>query len=130
MKSVESPNERTNKILYNKRNEEVTMSEVRNDEITKDTNRAMDPRRRLDQLINLAFDSVEEDILTKKASPSVLNALLRMGTERDLLETENLRTKSELNKSRIKEIDEKASQKQLMEDALSAIKSYRGESDD
>lgn len=106
------------------------MSEVRNDENTKDTNRAMDPRRRLDQLINLAFDSVEEDILTKKASPSVLNALLRMGTERDLLETENLRTKSELNKSRIKEIDEKASQKQLMEDALSAIKSYRGESDD
>lgn len=106
------------------------MSEVRNDEITKDTNRAMDPRRRLDQLINLAFDSVEEDIRTKKASPSVLNSLLRMGTERDLLETENLRTKSELNKSRIKEIDEKASQKQLMEDALSAIKSYRGESDD
>lgn len=94
---------------------------------SKDINKSMDPRRRLDQLINMAYDSVEEDIRNKKASPTVLNQLLRMGTERDALETENLRTKSELNKSRVKEIDEKASQKQLMEDALAAIKDYRGE---
>ena len=94
---------------------------------SKDINKSMDPRRRLDQLINMAYDSVEEDIRNKKASPTVLNQLLRMGTERDALETENLRTKSELNKSRVKEIDEKASQKQLMEEALAAIKDYRGE---
>ena len=94
---------------------------------SKESNKPMDPRRRLDQLINMAYDSVEEDIRNKKASPTVLNQLLRMGTERDALETENLRTKSELNKSRVKEIDEKASQKQLMEDALAAIKDYRGE---
>jgi|SRR5699024_564702 len=94
---------------------------------SQEVSKSMDPRRRLDQLINMAYDSVEEDIRNKKASPTVLNQLLRMGTERDALETENLRTKSELNKSRVKEIDEKASQKQLMEDALAAIKDYRGE---
>ncbi len=94
---------------------------------SQEVSKSMDPRRRLDQLINMAYDSVEEDIRNKKASPTVLNQLLRIGTERDALETENLRTKSELNKSRVKEIDEKASQKQLMEDALAAIKDYRGE---
>ena len=103
------------------------MEEVKKVGETQETNKPMDPRRRLDQLINMAYDSVEEDIRNKKASPTVLNQLLRMGTERDALETENLRTKSELNKSRVKEIDEKASQKQLMEDALAAIKDYRGE---
>ena len=103
------------------------MEEVKKVGENQETNKPMDPRRRLDQLINMAYDSVEEDIRNKKASPTVLNQLLRMGTERDALETENLRTKSELNKSRVKEIDEKASQKQLMEDALAAIKDYRGE---
>lgn len=103
------------------------MEEVKKVGESQETNKPMDPRRRLDQLINMAYDSVEEDIRNKKASPTVLNQLLRMGTERDALETENLRTKSELNKSRVKEIDEKASQKQLMEDALAAIKDYRGE---
>ena len=103
------------------------MEEVKKVGETQETNKPMDPRRRLDQLINMAYDSVEEDIRNKKASPTVLNQLLRMGTERDALETENLRTKSELNKSRVKEIDEKASQKQLMEEALAAIKDYRGE---
>lgn len=103
------------------------MEEVKKVGESQETNKPMDPRRRLDQLINMAYDSVEEDIRNKKASPTVLNQLLRMGTERDALETENLRTKSELNKSRVKEIDEKASQKQLMEEALAAIKDYRGE---
>ena len=103
------------------------MEEVKKVGENQGTNKPMDPRRRLDQLINMAYDSVEEDIRNKKVSPTVLNQLLRMGTERDALETENLRTKSELNKSRVKEIDEKASQKQLMEDALAAIKDYRGE---
>ena len=103
------------------------MEEVKKVGEAQETNKPMDPRRRLDQLINMAYDSVEEDIRNKKASPTVLNQLLRMGTERDALETENLRTKSELNKSRVKEIDEKASQKQLMEEALAAIKDYRGE---
>lgn len=103
------------------------MEEVKKVGKNQETSKPMDPRRRLDQLINMAYDSVEEDIRNKKASPAVLNQLLRMGTERDALETENLRTKSELNKSRVKEIDEKASQKQLMEEALAAIKDYRGE---
>lgn len=87
--------------------------------------RSMDPQRRLNQVVNQAFDIVEQQMLDGSVAPSVLTFLMRMGTDRDGLETENLRTKSELNKSRIKEIDEKASQKNMMEEAVQAFKNYQ-----
>lgn len=87
--------------------------------------KSMDPQRRMNQVVNQAFDIVEKQMTDGTVAPSVLTFLMRMGTDRDGLETENLRTKSELNKSRIKEIDEKASQKSMMEEAVNAFKSYQ-----
>lgn len=87
--------------------------------------KSMDPQRRMNQVINKAFDVVEKQIEEGTVSPSILTFLMKMGTDKDGLETENLRTKSELNKSRIKEIDEKASQKTMMEKAIQAFKSYQ-----
>lgn len=90
---------------------------------------SMDPEFRMNQLIDKAFNKVEEQIADGTVSPSVLTFLMKMATAKDKLEIENLKSKSELNLTRIKESEEKQTQKALMEEAMAAMRDYRPSND-
>lgn len=89
------------------------------------SNKSMDPEVRWNQVISKAFDKVEQQIEDGTVAPSVLTFLLKMGTPKDKLELENLKTKSELNTSRKKQIEETQTSKELAEAAMDAMRGYR-----
>lgn len=89
---------------------------------------ATTPEARENQLVGLAFDRVEQQILEDKASPQVLTHFLRLESEREKRALENARLRKEVEKleAQIGQMGSVEAQNELYEKALTAFARYQG----
>lgn len=83
-------------------------------------------RRRVQQLVSLAEELVEERMVKRTASPTEVVAILRMGTESELANIERIKANTEyLNAQRAK-AEAETVRDSLFTDAMEAMSRYQG----
>ena len=90
---------------------------------------ASTPEARESQLINLAYNLAEEQLREGTASPSIVNHFLKLSTQREALELDNLRSKAKLQEAKAQQIDTAKENEELTKAAIEAMKNYSGSSE-
>jgi len=85
---------------------------------------------RENQLVNLAVDLAERQMLDGTASSQVVTHFLKLGTTREKLEQERLTRENELLTARVKQLGSIERIEELYKDALKAMSTYSGRDDD
>ena len=88
---------------------------------------ARTPQAREQQLVALAVDLAEKQIVAGTASAQVITHFLKLGSERDKLEREKLTRENELLKAKSDAIASQQRVDQLYVEAMTAFKHYHGE---
>lgn len=91
---------------------------------------AKDPEAREAQLIALAEKQAEQMMLAGNAPAPIVVHYLRLATKKDELENEKLALELELTKAKTEAIKATQENNRLIEEAINAMKSYRGSNDD
>lgn len=97
---------------------------------TTKTPRASTPEAREQQLISLAVDLAEKQLLDGTASPSVITHYLKLGSTREVLEKEMLAKKTELVTAQTESLESTKRIEELYENALKAMQVYSGLDED
>lgn len=87
---------------------------------------ALSPRSKELDLILLAYEVAEEQLRNRTASSQIITQILKLGTERELLEKLKLEQDIELSRAKKESLTSQASIKELYENALLAMKTYSG----
>lgn len=90
---------------------------------------ALTPEAREKQMISLAEDLAEQQLLNGTASSQVITHYLKLGTMREQLEMKKIEQEIELQKAKTKALANMDEIKDLYEDALKAMKRYGGHGD-
>ena len=90
---------------------------------------ASTPEARESQLINLAYNLAEEQLREGTASPSIVSHFLKLSTQRESLELDNLRSKAKLQEAKAQQIDTAKENEELTKAAIEAMKNYSGSSE-
>ena len=90
---------------------------------------ASSPEARESQLINLAYNLAEEQLREGSASPSIVSHFLKLSTQREALELDNLRSKAKLQDAKAQQIDTAKENEELTRAAIEAMKNYSGSSE-
>ena len=90
---------------------------------------ALTPEARETQLINLAVDLAEQQLLDGTASSQVITHFLKLGTTRAELEKEKLKRENELMAAKKKSIESSDEMKDMYEKAIKAMRNYAGYGD-
>ena len=90
---------------------------------------ALSPEARENQMISLAVDLAEKQLIEGTASSQVITHFLKLGTTKAELEKEKLRKENKLLEARASAIEDSKEYKVLVEDAIRAIKGYQGLND-
>lgn len=85
------------------------------------------PEARENQLVALAIDEAERQIIAGTASSQVLTHFLKLGSPREKLERERLQKENELLEAKREQIASGGLMEELYTNAIEAMKSYRGE---
>ena len=91
---------------------------------------ATTPDGRENQLVELAVDLAERQLLEGTASSQVISHYLKLGSSRERLEQERLRNENELMAAKRHQIEQGTRIEDLMTDAINAMRSYKGEVSD
>lgn len=91
---------------------------------------ALTPDARENQMIALAVDLAEKQLIEGTASSQVITHFLKLATSRERLEREKLEKENELLRAKTEAIESAKRVEELYSDALRAMRSYRGETDD
>lgn len=78
------------------------------------------------QLIGLAVDLAEKQLLEGTASPSVINHYLKLGSSKDRLEREKLKNENELLRAKTETLQSAKEIEILYSEALAAMRTYQG----
>jgi hypothetical protein len=78
------------------------------------------------QLVSAAVDLAEQRIRDGTASSQVLAFYLKLGTTREQLEQQKLRSENALLEARVKELESAANVEELYAEAIKAMRSYSG----
>lgn len=105
------------------------MARPRNDanETVKRRPPATTPQARENQLIAMAYDAAEEQIRSGHATSQLLTHFLKLGTAREDLERQKLEAENKLLHARVEQLASNARVEELLENALDAFRSYRGD---
>lgn len=79
------------------------------------------------QLVAMAMDYAEQQMLEGKASSQVVSHFLKLGTEREALERQRLQQENELLKAKVEALASAKRVEALYADALSAMRTYSGQ---
>jgi hypothetical protein len=90
---------------------------------------AISPEAREAQLIALAMDAAEEQLMNGTASSQVITHFLKLGTENASLEREKLRHETEMVKAKTAQLESQKRVEELYADAIAAMKNYSGNGD-
>lgn len=88
---------------------------------------ATTPEARENQLIALAMDAAEEQLINGTASSQVIVHFLKMGCSKAELEREKLENENLLLRTKAKSIESADKNQELYQKALRAFSTYRGE---
>lgn len=92
---------------------------------------ALSPEAREKQLIALATDLAEKQLIEGTASPSVVTHYLKLGSTKERIEKEILERQKDLITAKTESLQSAKRIEELYENALKAMRSYSGnESDD
>lgn len=102
--------------------------------IKKDTTKkirpALTPEARENQLVSLAMDLAEQQLIDGTASSQTITHFLKLGSEKEKLELEKIKRENELLKAKVGAIESAKEISKLYEEAIIAMKTYSGEADD
>lgn len=84
------------------------------------------PRNKENQLISIAMDLAEEKLKNGTASSQLITHFLKLGTVREQLENEKLRSDLEVAKAKITDIQSRQDIKELYNKAIEAMNIYSG----
>lgn len=87
---------------------------------------ALSPEARENQLISLAVDLAEQQLLDGSASSQVITHFLKLGTTRAELEKEKLKRENKVLEAKAKAIESSEEVKVIYENALKAMRNYAG----
>ncbi len=84
------------------------------------------PENRENQLVSLATDLAEKQILSGQASSQVITHYLKLGSTREKLEQERLAKENELLQAKVDQMSSAKRIEELYETALNAMRAYGG----
>lgn len=90
---------------------------------------ALTPEARENQLISLAVDLAEQQLLDGTASAQVITHFLKLGTTKAELEKEKLKRENKVLEAKAEAIESSKEVKVLYENALKAMRNYAGYGD-
>lgn len=96
---------------------------------TRRSRPALTPEARENQLIALAIDRAEQQLLDGTASSQVITHYLKLGSTKERLEREKLERENELLRAKAESIQSAQRIEELYKNALDAMRSYRGDGD-
>ncbi len=88
---------------------------------------ALSPETREHNLIAMAMNLAEQQLLDGTASSQVVTHFLKQGSVEHRLEIQKLENENALLKAKVKSLEEQSSTAALVEEALNAFKEYTGE---
>ena len=91
---------------------------------------ALTPESRELQMISLAVDLAERQLLEGTASSQVITHYLKLGSSREKLERERLEEENNLLRAKVRAIDSTDEIKDLYKDAINAFRIYSGQGND
>lgn len=91
---------------------------------------ALSPEARENQLISLAVDLAEKQLIEGTASSQVITHYLKLATVKEQLEREKLAKENELLRAKTEAIQSAQRVEELYANALEAMRSYRTTSED
>ena len=91
---------------------------------------ASSPENRENQMIALAMDQAEHDLLNGTASSQVVTHFLKLGTAKAKLENEKLKAENELLKVKAENIRFAEQMDEMYSEVLKAMTLYRGSDDE
>lgn len=91
---------------------------------------AMSPEGRENQMIALAIDLAEKQLIEGTASSQVISHYLKLGSTKEKIEKEILEQQRELIKAKTESIKSAKRVEELYKNALNAMRSYRSSNDD
>lgn len=91
---------------------------------------ARTPDGRMNQLINRAVDLAEQKLIDGTASSQIISLLLNLATKKTELELERIRSDILLKEAKVREIKSGEEIKTLYNNAIAAMREYRGEEED
>lgn len=98
--------------------------------VTRKKRAAMSVEARENQMIALAVDLAEKQLMEGTASAQVITHYLKLGSTRNMLEREMMAEQKKLLKAKTEAIESSAEVKTLVEGALRAMREYSGRGDD
>ena len=90
---------------------------------------ALTPEARENQMIALAMDAAEEQLMNGTASSQVITHFLKLATAKAQLEKEKLELENKLIEAKTEAIGSQKEIKELYENALKAMRNYSGQDD-
>lgn len=90
---------------------------------------ALSPEARENQLVSLAVDLAEKQLIEGTASSQVITHYLKLGSTMQRLEKEKLEKENELLKAKTESLQSQKRIEELYADAISAMKRYSGQGD-
>ena len=96
---------------------------------TKKVRPALTPESRENQLISLAVDLAEKQLMEGTASSQVITHYLKLGSTREKLEKEKIELENELTKAKTEAVNATKQADELYRNAIEAFKSYSGHGD-
>lgn len=87
---------------------------------------ALNPEARENQLISLAMDCAEQQLMDGTASSQVITHFLKLGTAKYQYETEKLRHDTELVKAKTESIARADNMEELYTNAIKQMQIYKG----
>ena len=115
-----------------KRGGSKSMTKARNSTTTRTKRKirpALSPEARENQMIALAVDLAEKQLMEGTASSQVITHFLKLGTTKAELEREKLANENELLRARTEAIQSSKKVEELYTQALNAMRNYGGQGD-
>lgn len=105
------------------------MTKVSQTKPSKKIRPALTPEAREKQMIALAMDRAEQQLLDGTASSQVITHFLKLGSERERLERERLEEENQLLRAKTKALEDSADMKEMYERAIKVMRDYAGVND-
>ena len=102
------------------------MKKEKNSKCERKIRPALTPEARENQLISLAVDLAEKQLLEGTASSQVITHYLKLGTTKEKLEREILEKQKELIEAKTENLQSAKRIEELYKNALDAMKNYSG----
>ena len=104
------------------------MARVKENSSKKKIRPALSPESRENQLISLAVDLAEKQLLEGTASSQVITHFLKLGTTKTELEKEKLRNETKLMQAKTENLESAKNMEAMYKEAIDAMRDYSGQS--